>query len=51
MMDILKLEHADRQRFVDQISEINRQMNGQSEPGGYSGGSGGVSIDKFFGVT
>ncbi len=48
MLEILKLEHADRHRFVDQISEINRQMN---EQGGAVGrGSAGVSIDKFFGV-
>ncbi len=30
--DILNLEHADRQRFVEHISAINRQMNQATEP-------------------
>ncbi len=30
--DILSLEHGDRQRFIDEISRINRQMNQVSEP-------------------
>ncbi len=27
MSDILELEHADRRRWVDEISAINRRMN------------------------
>lgn len=27
LTDILQLEHADRQRFIDEISAINRRMN------------------------
>ena len=27
--DILSLEHGDRQRFIDEISAINRQANGE----------------------
>ena len=27
LADILALEHADRQRFLRQISQINREMN------------------------
>jgi len=30
--DILNLEHGDRQRFMDEISAINRQMNASSGP-------------------
>lgn len=30
--DILNLEHGDRQRFIEEISAINRQMNETSEP-------------------
>ncbi|MER3513613.1 MAG: hypothetical protein C4310_03805 [Chloroflexota bacterium] len=29
--DILNLEHGDRQRFIEEISTINRQMNEGSE--------------------
>ncbi len=50
MMDILALEHADRQRFVDEISEINRQMN-EGGPSPSGSGPAGIPIDKFFGVT
>jgi hypothetical protein len=30
--EILNLEHGDRQRFMDEISAINRQMNESSGP-------------------
>lgn len=30
--DILALEHGDRQRFIEEISAINRQKNEGSEP-------------------
>ena len=30
--DILGLEHGDRQRFIENISAINRQMNEGSAP-------------------
>lgn len=32
IQDILTLEHGDRQRFIDEISDINRQMNEASAP-------------------
>jgi hypothetical protein len=32
LQDILNLEHADRRRFMEQISAINRQMNQVTEP-------------------
>ena len=28
LADILNLEHGDRQRFMEEISAINRRMNG-----------------------
>lgn len=30
--DILSLEHADRQRFIEEISGINRKMNDDARP-------------------
>ncbi|MHB9032854.1 MAG: DUF6760 family protein [Anaerolineae bacterium] len=30
--DILNLEHGDRQRFIEEISAINRELNASSEP-------------------
>lgn len=30
--DILSLEHGDRQRFIEEISAINRRMNESSAP-------------------
>ncbi len=32
LTDILNLEHGDRQRFIDEISAINRQMNEPAAP-------------------
>jgi len=31
LSDILALEHGDRQRFIDEISAINREMNRAAE--------------------
>lgn len=43
LQDILNLEHGDRQRFIDEISTINRQMNESNKP------SQGVPIQDMFG--
>ena len=32
LRDILNLEHADRRRFIEHISAINREMNQAAEP-------------------
>ena len=31
LMDILNLEHGDRQRFLEEISAINRRMNSEDD--------------------
>jgi hypothetical protein len=41
--DILNLEHGDRQRFIEEISAINRQMNESSTP------SKGIPLDQWIG--
>ncbi len=41
LADILNLEHGDRQRFIEEISAINRQMNEVPEP------SRGVPLDLW----
>lgn len=48
--DILNLEHGDRQRFMDEISAINRQIN---EPSGGSPASGsqGIPLEVWAGLT
>ncbi len=43
--DILNLEHGDRQRFIDEISSINRQMSQSSAP------SEGIPLELWGGVT
>jgi hypothetical protein len=45
--EILNLEHGDRQRFMDEISAINRQMNESSGPQP----SQGVPLEVWAGLT
>lgn len=51
--DILNLEHGDRQRFMDEISAINRQINESSGPDRSSGsqGSQGVPLEVWAGLA
>jgi hypothetical protein len=52
LADILNLEHADRQRFMDEISAINRQLNessGSESPGSH--GSQGVPLEVWAGLV
>jgi hypothetical protein len=42
--EILNLEHADRRRFIEQISAINRQMNYVAEP------TEGISLATWAGI-
>ncbi len=44
--DILSLEHGDRQRFIKEISTINREM---SEVAAAPAPSRGISLDQWFG--
>ena len=44
--DILNLEHGDRQRFMDEISAINRQMNEGGDAGSPSS-SGGIPLQYW----
>lgn len=44
--DILRLEHGDRQRFIKEISAINREMSQAAAPRAPSRG---ISIDQWFG--
>jgi hypothetical protein len=44
MQEILNLEHADRHRFIEQISAINRQMNVSAEP------SEGIPLERLLGM-
>lgn len=45
LADILKLEHPDRERLVNEISAINRRMN---EGAGAPPEPRGISIEEFF---
>jgi len=49
MEELLNLEHADRQRFIEEISAINRRMNESSAPAPKPA-SRGISLQEWAGL-
>ncbi len=45
LREILELEHGDRQRFIEEISSINKEMSQETSPAP----SRGIPIDQWFG--